>query len=114
MAPGSPAPLLALTQGDAAGVGPEILLKVGLVGSELYRPLLIAERSALEAIAPVVDGAERLELVSVSADDIRDGLAPAERDVVPILDPVAVRRELTFGTSGPRASTCRRRNRQCL
>lgn len=49
-------PLLALTQGDPAGIGPEILLKLLAAGPPAegwgWRPLLIAERAALEALRP--------------------------------------------------------------
>ena len=48
-------PLLALTQGDPAGIGPEILLKLlepPPTPPADWRPLLIAERAALEALRP--------------------------------------------------------------
>lgn len=46
-------PILVLTQGDPAGIGPEILLR-SLEGasSAAWSPLLIAEQAALEALRP--------------------------------------------------------------
>lgn len=48
-----PPPLLAVTQGDPAGIGPELLLR--LIAEppepERWRGLLVAERAALEAVA---------------------------------------------------------------
>jgi len=100
MAPGRPAPLLAVTQGDAAGVGPEILLELALAGAARYRPILVAERTALDAVAATVAGAERLELVSVAPEIDRERLASLEPSVVPVLDPVGERRKISFGISG--------------
>ena len=44
-------PVLALTQGDPAGIGPEILLKLLREEPEptAWQPLLVAERVAIEA-----------------------------------------------------------------
>src|SRR6185295_9410011 len=92
-------PTLALTQGDPAGVGPEILLKA-LQGADLalWRPLLVAERSALETLRPVLPDFpwERLRYLAGPEED------PAgEAGVIPVLDPVGGRRTVTPGTSGP-------------
>lgn len=92
----SPArPLLALTQGDPAGIGPEILLKLLAQGpSPDWRPLLIAERAALEALRPSLPGFpwERLRYVS----------SPAALDgEIPVLDPVGSLRQVSPGASGP-------------
>ena len=49
-------PLVAITIGDPAGVGPEIVVKA-LNNEEIYqkvRPLVIGSRKMLERIAPVV------------------------------------------------------------
>jgi 4-hydroxythreonine-4-phosphate dehydrogenase len=45
--------ILAFTQGDPAGVGPEILIKALDPHERRYTPLLIAERAALEAVRDV-------------------------------------------------------------
>ncbi|MFL6289476.1 MAG: 4-hydroxythreonine-4-phosphate dehydrogenase PdxA [Thermoanaerobaculia bacterium] len=89
-------PLLALTQGDPAGIGPEILLKLLAQGPPVdWRPLLIAERAALEALRPSLPAFpwDRLRYVSTP---------PAEAgDEIPVLDPVGSTRRISLGTSGP-------------
>ncbi|MGE5234542.1 MAG: PdxA family dehydrogenase [Acidobacteriota bacterium] len=95
-------PVLALSQGDPAGVGPEILLK--LVTEEpagAFRPLLVAERAALEALRPVLPGApfERLHFFAGSPAAVDLERLPAA--AIPVLDPVGARRALRFGDSGP-------------
>lgn len=101
-------PVLAFTQGDPAGIGPEILLDLlgrddpGLTGR--FRPLLVAERSALEAIAsavprlgPVLD--RLVEVGSIGSRADLDALdLPA--DAIPLVDPVAERRAVVPGRPG--------------
>ena len=97
-------PRLALTQGDPAGIGPEILLKLlsswsGPGGEGAWEPLVVAERSALEALRPALPDApwDRLHYL--------DSLPTAEEfdkiDGIPVLDPVGAARPLTLGRSGP-------------
>lgn len=88
-------PVLALTQGDPAGIGPEILLKVLTDPiAERFRPLLIAERSALEVLRPVLPDApwDRLHSIESPAAlwSIRDNR-------IPVLDPVQNQRQITPG-----------------
>ncbi len=94
-------PILALTQGDPAGIGPEILLKLFLeTPSALpWQPLLVAERAALETLRSALPGApwDRLTYLS-SAPATRQDL-PAEG--IPVLDPVGHPRTVTPGSSGP-------------
>ena len=88
-------PLLVLTQGDPAGIGPEILLKLLAPGTPAdWRPLLIAERAALEALRPSLPDFpwDRLKYVGGIEED---------GDFIPVLDPVADRRQITPGSSGP-------------
>lgn len=88
-------PLLALTQGDPAGIGPEILLKLLAQGPPApWRPLLIAERAALEALRPSLPDFpwDRLRYVSSP---------PEETDEIPVLDPVGSNRQISLGNSGP-------------
>lgn len=95
-------PRLALTQGDPAGIGPEILLKLLSHPAGPWEPVLVAERAALEALRPVLPEApwDRLRwLASPPSGADLDALAAA--GVLPVLDPVGSRRELTFGRSGP-------------
>jgi 4-hydroxythreonine-4-phosphate dehydrogenase len=108
---------LALTQGDPAGIGPEILLKLisqavapggAVAAGKSWQPILIAERVALEVLRPVLPGApwERLRYlsgVSTAAAEL-DALAEPSPDgggPVLVLDPVGQRRGVAPGTSGP-------------
>ena len=95
-----PRPVLALTQGDPAGIGPEILLK--LVGADpapaAWQPLLVAERAALEALRPVLPDFPWDRLTWLAAPP-----APGELDAggIPVLDAVGSRRAISLGHSGP-------------
>lgn len=88
-------PILALTQGDPVGIGPEILLKAleHPVASK-FRPLLVAEWSALDALRSALPGApwERLYDLGSLAD-----LPAAWEKGLPVLDPVKKRRSLRWG-----------------
>jgi len=93
-------PVLALTQGDPAGIGPEILLKLVQADPEpaAWQPLLVAERSALEALRP--------SLPAFPWDRLHYMAAPATRGElpdggIPVVDPVGTRRTLSLGSSGP-------------
>jgi len=148
----SAVPLLALTQGDPAGVGPEILVKLlarvppadapdvlpppgdawgrwpveppwgsrmpdrdawhtlppapgggGGGTGESWRPLLVAERAAL---LPLCQPLQELafdwdRLTWLDAFPTREALAALPAGAIPVLDPVAAARPLTFGQSGP-------------
>ena len=94
--------VLAFTQGDPAGVGPEILLKhlAAPPASQPHATLLIAERVALEAL--------RDQLPSFPWDRLRYASAPPSREEIVaaapgilVLDPVAARRPIQAGASGP-------------
>jgi 4-hydroxythreonine-4-phosphate dehydrogenase len=88
-------PLLAFTQGDPAGIGPEILLKLlSLEPSPDWRPLLIAERAALEALRPSLPDAPWDRLRYVASPE-------ALEEEIPVLDPVGSSRPISLGTSGP-------------
>lgn len=118
-------PLLALTQGDPAGIGPEILLKLlaagpssgvgaGLAvppGADLsvplregvpagWQPLLIAERAALEALRGVLPDAPWERLHYFDSFPGREALA-ALGPALSVLDPVGGRRQVRLGESGP-------------
>ncbi|HET9208763.1 MAG TPA: 4-hydroxythreonine-4-phosphate dehydrogenase PdxA [Thermoanaerobaculia bacterium] len=92
-------PVLALTQGDPAGIGPEILLK--LLREEpaptAWRPLLVAERAALEALKPALPDFPWDRLTWLPGPP-EGGKLPGG---IPVLDPVGSRREISFGHSGP-------------
>ena len=96
-------PLLAFTQGDPAGVGPEILLELlarSTPEERPYHPLLIAERAALEVLRDAVPEAPWDRLVYLDAVDSASAL-PREPDAVPVLDPVGAGRTVTPGEPGP-------------
>jgi 4-hydroxythreonine-4-phosphate dehydrogenase len=89
-------PRLALTQGDPAGIGPEILLKLLAPGMPAdWRPILVAERAALDALRPSLPGFPWDRLRYVAGPEIEEG------DFIPVLDPVGDRRAITLGSSGP-------------
>ena len=99
---GSGPPVVALTQGDPAGVGPEILLKLAArVSGGGYRPLLIAEKAALEAQASsVLDPVRgRLEYLPAPSSPAELELPPG--DLVAVVDPLADGRQVNPGESGP-------------
>jgi len=92
--------ILAFTQGDPAGIGPEVLLKA-LAAGELPAdvvPLLVAERAALDAVAPLVEGFPWERVVEVSSPTRAkvEGLAAG---TIPLLDPVGAARPIEFGES---------------
>jgi len=117
--------VVALTQGDPAGIGPEILLKLlagagstpegrsdgwsdadagpppeGIAG--VWIPLLIAERAALEPLRDVVEGFPWARLHWLDALPERDRLAElADAGSLPALDPVGERRTVRPGEPGP-------------
>ncbi len=96
----SPRPILALTQGDPAGIGPEILLKLVAADPEpaAWQPLLVAERAALEALRPVLPDFPWDRLTWLAGAPARDEIAPGS---LPVLDPVGSHRSLSLGHSGP-------------
>ncbi|MFN7960224.1 MAG: 4-hydroxythreonine-4-phosphate dehydrogenase PdxA [Thermoanaerobaculia bacterium] len=97
-------PLLAITQGDPAGIGPETLAKLVLQEDSAerpYRPLLIAERAAFEPLhrrLPALPW-DRLHFLGTAPSPAElEALDPA---LVPVLDPVAERRTVEPGKPGP-------------
>ncbi len=99
-APGAPPPWprLVLSQGDPAGIGPELLLRLAArPPDEACDLLFVAERAALAAVRALVPtGWERLSFITA---------APARGTVgvggtIPVLDPVATSRPVTPGRSG--------------
>ncbi len=96
-------PILALTQGDPAGVGPEILLKAAATSAAPAdrRYLLIAERRALEAVAKRVPGFEPERLQALAGTPSREDLEALEAGRVALLDPVGDGPALEPGRSGP-------------
>lgn len=94
-------PVLALTQGDPAGIGPEILLKLFEPEPAAWQPVLVAERAALEALRPALPGAPWERLRFLGAAPVREDLDNLTEGEIPVLDPVGSRRAIVFGSSGP-------------
>jgi len=83
-------------------VGPEIVVRVALQASgEPWRPLVVAERAALEALRPSVGELERewsrLQFLTERPEHGDLERLPAE--VVPVVDPVGVERVVSLGHS---------------
>ncbi len=92
-------PVLALTQGDPAGIGPEILLKVLTddgVGRS-WQPLLVAERAALEPLRAVVPEAPWDRLRYFPGLPASGELAALAPEAVAVADPVGRARTVTPG-----------------
>ena len=92
--------VLTLTQGDPAGIGPEIVAKL-VLGREpavSWRPLVVAERSALEALHDTLPalGWERLRFTTTAPS--RAELESAGNDVL-VYDPVGNARRVRPGQS---------------
>ncbi len=98
--PSAAPPVLAFSQGDPAGVGPEILLKLLSEEARGYRPLLVAERAALEALRPVLPGAPFARLHYLPGAPERRELDRLPSSAIPVLDPIGERRPLRLGESG--------------
>lgn len=93
--------LIVLTQGDPAGVGPEILAKLllGRAPAESWTPLLIAERAAFEPLRPLLPRLDWERLRFVDSPPGREDLPGG--DEVWALDPVGGGRRVTPGESSP-------------
>jgi 4-hydroxythreonine-4-phosphate dehydrogenase len=94
--------VLAFTQGDPAGIGPEILLKVALgrEPSPAFRPLLVAERVALSALRQALPTLRWERLAFLGALPEREELESLPAEAVPVFDPVQVERPLAPGEPG--------------
>ncbi len=83
-------PILALTQGDPAGIGPEIITKFAAHrdtrrGFEL---LLVCERRALESVHSLIPELDQDRLVFLDGPPDRKQLERLEADQIAVLDPV--------------------------
>lgn len=95
-------PTLALTQGDPAGIGPEIIAKLLARSESLseWRPLVIAERPALEALAAEVFDPIRNRLEYLTSPPSEEDLDALPSDRIAVLDPVQIARIVQPGHSG--------------
>jgi 4-hydroxythreonine-4-phosphate dehydrogenase len=104
------APLLVFTQGDPAGIGPEVALKALLEpgpagspgGPAGMHPLLVAEGAALAVLRPSLPGLpwDRLSF-HASAPSREEVAREVGEGRLPVLDPVGERRRPRLGASGP-------------
>lgn len=91
--------LLAFTQGDPAGIGPEILLKLlAREADKRFRPVLIAEWAALEALRESLPEAPWSALQPLTGRPDRATLLAT--DGIPVLDPVGLPRSIELGRPG--------------
>jgi 4-hydroxythreonine-4-phosphate dehydrogenase len=92
-------PLFALSQGDPAGIGPELLLRLAAQPPGGCSLLLLAERAALAAVRELVpEGWERLAFVGHPTAAVPAGS-------VAVLDPVGERRTVQPGRSSAADAT---------
>jgi 4-hydroxythreonine-4-phosphate dehydrogenase len=92
-------PIVGITMGDAAGVGPEIIVKA-LAAREVHdlcRPIVIGDAARLRAAARVVGA--RLEVRAVQAPS----RAAFPRDAIECVDLANVPQDLPFGRLSPAA-----------
>ncbi len=98
--PTSQTPLLAITLGDPAGVGPEITVRA-LAEADVYgwcRPFVIGDRRVLERAAAVVGSTPRFRLIEHPAD------AQGEFGTIDVLDmPNAAPDDVPWGHVGATA-----------
>lgn len=79
-------PIVALTMGDVAGVGPEVLVRAcqAVQGRNLCRPVIVGDADVFSRAAALVGG-ETLNTVPCEAVECRDRAASAE--AIPIWNP---------------------------
>jgi len=90
--------ILAFTQGDPAGIGPEVVLKALAARTPAgdLLPLLVAERTALDAVRPLVPELDFDRVVEVSSPE-REELEGLPDHAIALVDPVGSAREIEFG-----------------
>ncbi|MCC3646484.1 MAG: 4-hydroxythreonine-4-phosphate dehydrogenase PdxA [Bacillota bacterium] len=94
-------PVVGITMGDAAGVGPEIILK-SLADAEMYEisnPLVIGDKKILERAKSFVNSG--LVIEAVSAEQLRE--IPYKHGVVHCLDLDLLPEDLPIGQVSPEA-----------
>ncbi|KML37417.1 4-hydroxythreonine-4-phosphate dehydrogenase PdxA [Cytobacillus firmus] len=94
-------PVVGITMGDAAGVGPEIILK-SLADAEMYEisnPLVIGDKKILERAKSFVNSG--LVIEAVSAEQLRE--IPYKHGVVHCLDLDLLLEDLPIGQVSPEA-----------
>ncbi len=92
--------VLALTQGDPAGIGPELALKLATAPGDDWRPLLVAETAALECVRGRVPAAADLVFERFDRLPARGEVDDLAAGAVALVDPVGEPRAVTHGESG--------------
>lgn len=86
-------PIVGITMGDAAGIGPEIIVKA-LAHQEMYdkcRPLVIGDAKILERVIPIVHSSLSIRTVQSPSE------ASYEHGVIDVIDLNLVPADLPFG-----------------
>lgn len=86
-------PIVGITMGDAAGIGPEIIVKA-LAHQEMYdkcRPLVIGDAKILERVIPIVHSSLTIRTVQSPSE------ASYEHGVIDVIDLNLVPADLPFG-----------------
>ncbi len=91
--------VLALTQGDPAGIGPELALKLAAAPGG-WRLLLVAEAAALESVRALVPAAADLAFERFDRLPSREEIERLAPDAAALVDPVGEARRVTPGESG--------------
>ena len=92
-------PIIAITMGDAAGVGPEIIVKA-LMHSEVYercRPLVIGDARRLSQAAEIVHA--KLTVHSLSEERLSD--ASFTPGIIDCIDLALIPHDLPWGKISP-------------
>ena len=90
-------PVIAITMGDAAGIGPEIIVK-SLAHPEVYercRPIVVGDRARLQAAAEITQTPVRLRSVETPPD------AAFRHGTVDVIDLELIPEDLPFGELSP-------------
>lgn len=95
-------PILVLTQGDPAGIGPEILLRLlaDRPSKRRWSPLLVAEQAAVEALRPILPDLPWHRLRFLTEQQLVEPNLLGEdgdEEVLRIVDPVGEERRIVFG-----------------
>lgn len=97
----SSTPIIAITQGDPAGIGPEILCKLfsqDSIGGR-WQPLLVAEGAGIRAVPGTTRGNLEERIVLFEGLSTRESLNGLDQGSIPCLDPVGQARQVELGSS---------------
>ncbi|MDR4890279.1 4-hydroxythreonine-4-phosphate dehydrogenase PdxA [Fredinandcohnia sp. QZ13] len=90
-------PVIGITMGDAAGIGPEIIVKA-LTHEEIYqncRPLVIGDAKILERVQPIVHSNAKINLINDPEE------AKFELGTIDVIDLNIIPEDLPFGQVSP-------------